>query len=166
MNIELLKRILTFIILCLVQALVLNHICLFGCATPLLYVYLVMTFRRNQPKWSLLLWCFAMGLIMDMFSNTPGVASASMTLVGLLQPYILGMFIQRDSPDDLEPSIKSIGLTSYLYFSIIIVLLYCLTFFTLEAFSFFNWLQWIECIGGSTLLTVILILVIDNIKKR
>ena len=41
MNIEIIKQFLTFIILCLAQALVLNHINLFGCATPLLYVYFI-----------------------------------------------------------------------------------------------------------------------------
>ena len=39
MAIDLIKRITLFVSLCLVQALVLNQIHLFDCATPLLYVY-------------------------------------------------------------------------------------------------------------------------------
>ena len=49
MNIEIIKQFLTFIILCLAQALVLNHINLFGCATPLLYVYFILLFRHDYP---------------------------------------------------------------------------------------------------------------------
>ncbi len=86
---DILRRIILFIVLCLVQGLVLNHINLLGCATPLLYVYMALTFPRGYPRWAELLWCFFLGLSVDTFTNTPGVAAASMTLVGVLQPYIL-----------------------------------------------------------------------------
>ena len=39
MGLDLLRRLTVFIGLCLAQTLVLNHIHLFGCATPLLYIY-------------------------------------------------------------------------------------------------------------------------------
>lgn len=70
MNIDLLKGIALFVTLLLVQVLVLNHIHLFGFATPLLYMYVALIFRRNYPRWGILLWCFAMGLAVDIFSNT------------------------------------------------------------------------------------------------
>ena len=79
MALDLLKRLLFFAILLVAQALVLNHIHLFNCATPLLYVYLVLLFPRNFPKWAILLWSFALGLCVDSFTNTPGVAAGSMT---------------------------------------------------------------------------------------
>lgn len=43
-----------------------------------------------------------MGLCIDVFANTPGVAAASMTFIGLLQPYLFELFVPRDSADDLE----------------------------------------------------------------
>ena len=70
MSIDQVKRIVLFVILVLVQGLVLNHIHLFDCATPLLYIILVIHFRRNQPRWSALLWSFALGLCVDVFANT------------------------------------------------------------------------------------------------
>lgn len=166
MNIRILRHFLTFVILCLVQALVLNHINLFDCATPLLYVYFIMLFRRDFPRWGVLLWSFLMGLCIDIFSNTPGVAAASTTFLGLLQPYLLNLFAQRDSADDLMPTMRSLGTAKYIYFTIICVFVYNLLFFTLESFSFFNWQQWLLNIGGSTALTVALILVIENVRKR
>ena len=107
-----------------------------------------------------------MGLLIDVFSNTPGVATASMTFMGLIQPYLLGFFLQRDSPDDLKPTMKSLGFTKFVLYTLISVVLYCILFFTLETFNFFNWLQWLECIGGSAALTIILIIVIENLRKR
>ena len=40
MSIDLVKRLATFVVLVLVQGLVFNHIHLFNCATPLLYISL------------------------------------------------------------------------------------------------------------------------------
>lgn len=165
MNISFIKGIFAFILLLLVQVLVLNNIHLFDCATPLLYVYMALLFQRGYPKWAILLLCFLMGLSVDIFSNTPGVSSASMTFIGLLQPYVLHLFVGRDSPDNLMPSMESLGTSKFVFYTIILVFIYCLTFFTLEAFSFFNLLLWAECVVGSTLLTVILILVIENLRR-
>jgi rod shape-determining protein MreD len=165
MNIDFLHRLLLFIALLLAQVLVLNHIHLFNIATPLLYIYLVISFRRNYPKWGMLVWSFLLGLCVDIFSNTPGVAAASMTLMAFLQPFILELFVQRDSDEDLRPCIRTLNLSGYLYYVILITLNYCLVFFTIETFNFFNWTQWGLSILGSTALSVVLIVVVDNLRK-
>lgn len=165
MNLELIKGVLLFFILCLAQVLVLNNIHLFDCATPLLCVYMVFMFRRNYPRWGILLWSFAFGLIIDIFSDTPGVATASMTLIGFLQPYIIEPFIPRDSAEDLKPSMKTLGVASYVYYTIIMVLVYCLLFFTLEMFNFFNILLWAKCVGGSAVLTIAMLLAIEKVRN-
>lgn len=166
MKIEVIRHFFTFIILCIVQVLVLNHIELFGCATPFLYVYFIMLFRRGFPRWAVLFWSFFLGIFIDMFSNTPGVAASSATFIGLLQPYLLNLFAPRDSSDDMMPTMKSLGVARYVYYTIICVFIFNLLFFTVEMFSFFNWLQWALNICGSTVLTVVLILVIENVRKR
>lgn len=159
------RKLLFFILLLLTQVLVLNRIHLFDCATPMLYVYIMLLFRRNYPRWGILVWGFTIGLCIDIFSNTPGVAAASLTLLGLLQPYILMLFVQRDSPDDLLPSMNTLGVGNFIYYTIIVVLLYCTVFLTFETFNFFNWIQWLEGVGGSTAITVAIILVIENLRK-
>ena len=166
MNLIFLKSVLLFAILLLVQVLVLNHIHLFDCATPLLYVYVVLQFRRNYPRWGILLVSFLLGLLVDIFSNTPGVAAASMTFLGFLQPYVLAMFLNRDSEEDLQPSMKSLGFAKFFYYAAVLVVVYCAIFFTIETFSFFNGLLWLECVGGSAMLTILLILAIENSRKR
>lgn len=166
MNLNIVRNIVFIIVLLLVQTLVLNHINLFGCATPLLYVYFALTVRRGAPRWATLLWCFVTGLLVDVFSNTPGVGSASMTLVGLLQPYLLELFVPRDSADDLRPSPFTLGSGKYANYVIILVSVFCIAFFSLETFNFYNWAQWLSSIVGSIVLTVVLILVIENYRRR
>ncbi len=166
MNTEILKRLLAFVLLCLVQALILNRIHLFGFATPLLPVYFVITFHRGYPKWAILTWSFLLGLCLDSFSNTPGVAAASMTFVALLQPYLLEPFVPRDSADDLKVSVRSLGWGKFASLAFLLVIIYVLVFFSLEAFTFYNWQQWLMCVGGSTVLTYLFILVIENLRTK
>ncbi len=165
MTIDTLKRFLTFSFFCLAQALFFNRIQLFNCAMPLVYVYFALMFPRNHSKWSSLLWCFAMGLTIDMFTNTPGVASFSLTLIGAIQPYLLELFIPRDAEEDMKASASVIGWGKFTTYATIIVLLYCLTFFSIEAFNFYNWQHWLQSIGGSAVLTLILILSLESIRK-
>lgn len=165
MSIELFKRIAFFVILALAQTLVLSHIHLFGCAIPLLYVYFVLGFRRDYPRWGILVWSFLMGLCMDVFSNTQGMAAASMTFVGFLQPYLFQVFIPRDSADNLEASLKALGVSKYLVYSFLMIFIYCLVLFSIESFQFFNWEQWGLNILGSALLTWAFVLVIENVRN-
>lgn len=165
MAIDTLKRIGLFLLLCLVQALVLNHIHLFGMAIPLLYVYFIIMIPRNYPRWATLLWAFALGLTIDMFANTPGVAAASLTLTGLLQPYLLELFLPRDAAENTECSAHALGFGKFLALTLILVVIYCLLFFALEAFNFFNWRNWLMCAGSSSLLTAVLIMTLESIRK-
>ena len=83
---------------------------------------MVIGIRRNIPKWLSLTSAFIIGLIVDIFANTPGVAAASMVLIALIQPYLLLLFINRESPDDLEPTIKTfVTFNSHLLFIILYV---------------------------------------------
>jgi rod shape-determining protein MreD len=165
MTIDTLKRILIFLTLCLSQALVLNRIQLFHCATPLLYVYFVIAFPRSFPKWAALLWSFSMGFIIDVFSNTPGVATASLTLLGLLQPYLLELFLPRNAEEDIHSSAASLGWANFVKLSSLLVVIYCFTFFSLEAFNFFNWMQWLAFAAGSSVLTLLFIITLESVRK-
>ena len=166
MSVEFFKRLGWFVVLCLVQVLILNHIHLFNVAIPLLYVYFTITFHRGTPKWMILLWSFALGLAIDVFSNTPGLASGSLTLIAAIQPFLLELFLPRDSAENLEVSVSTLGLGKFVIFCVILLLVYCLVFFAMEAFSFYNWQYWLECAGGSLLLTLVLILAIESVRAK
>ena len=165
MSIDFLKRLLLFFGLLLAQVLVLNHVHLFGVAIPLLYVYFVLSFPRDYPRNGALVWSFLLGLFIDIFSNTPGVAAFSMTLVAVLQPYVLRLFIQRDNDDNIQPSIFALGINKYTLYALILIFVYCLTFFTMETFTFFNFGKWFLSVVGSTTLTLFMVVVIDNLRK-
>ena len=162
---HLLKKIMWFVVFVLAQALVLNHIHLFHYATPLLLVYFIMRFPLGYPRWGLLLWAFFMGLFTDIFSNTPGVTAGSLTIIGLLQPLIVQLFIPKDDYSASVPSMAAMGLMTFLKYAFTIVLLYVMLFYLFEAFNLFNFGDWILRVVCSTLATVLLIMVFESFRK-
>lgn len=166
MAIELLNRLAMFMALFVAQVLILNHVHLFDVATPLLYVYFAITFRRGFPKWIMLLSCFLLGLVIDIFSSTPGLAAGCMTLVAFVQPYVLETVVPRDSAADLEVSLKLLGTNKFCFLSSVITVFFCLLFFAVEAFSFFDWLVWLERAFTSAVLTWILMMAIESVRSR
>mgnify|MGYP002853499019 CR=1 FL=1 len=155
----------TFVALLVVQSLMLNRIQLFHCATPLLCVYFAITMPRGYPKWASLVWCFALGICVDVFANTPGVAAGSMTFVAALQPYLLELFLPREAEENIKSSAAALGFSKFATLATILVLLFCLVFFSLEAFSFYDWQQWTLSVAGSALLTLVLILTLETLRR-
>ena len=166
MHLEPLRHIALFILLVLLQVLVLNHIHLFGVATPLLYIYFILSMRRDYPRWALLVWAFALGLLTDTFQNTPGVGAASLTLLACLRPNLLQLFITREMAEDLIPSSSSLGRLTFFYYSAIASGIFCVTFFTLEMFSFFNVVLWLQRTLGSLILTMLLVMAADSLRRK
>ena len=166
MKLELVNRLVMFVALLVAQVLILNHVHFLGVGTPLLYVYFAITFRRNFPKWLVLVSCFMLGLMVDIFSNTPGLASSVMTLVGLAQCYLLELIVPRDSAEELDASMKTLGFSKFITLSALLTVLYCLLFFALEAFNFFNVLLWLARSFVSAALTLVLILAVESVRSR
>ena len=114
----------------------------------------------------------SIGVLIPFFSyNVFGNASRGRKIFmgdtgSLMLGYLLSLFTQRDSPDDMKPTMKELGTTRYVYYTVICVVIFNLAFFSIESFSFFNWRQWAMNIGGSSALTALLIIVIENVRKR
>ena len=165
MNIDFIHRIGLMVFFILVQVLILNHIHLFNVATPLVYVYFILLFPRNQQRWVSVLLAFFLGLILDSFSNTPGETAFALTLTAFLQPYFLSLYLERDNSDNFTPSMAKMGFMRYATYVLLLTFIFCFTLFTLEAFSFFNWAQWLLCILGSWGVTSLIIIAIDSVRK-
>ena len=166
MRVDILKRAAWFLVYVFLQTIVLGRIHLYGVATPLLYVYFMLQVPRNYPTWANLLWGFFLGLAIDIFANTPGLAAASLTLLAAVQPYYLELFVPREAAENLQPSMAVLGVTRYIYYALPLVLLFVLIFYSLEFFNFIDWQHWLACVGSSTLLTLAIILTLEVVKSR
>ena len=76
------SRIVWFVMLLLLQALVFNHVHIFGYATPMPYIYFLLILPSVTPRWLYVLLGFLLGLSVDLFTNTPGMAAGALCLSG------------------------------------------------------------------------------------
>lgn len=157
MDINTIYRLRMFVILVLVQALILNYVQLFGCATPLLYIYFLIELPRGTEKWKLYLWGFFLGLTLDTFQNTPGVATISCTTAAALRPYILEPFLTVDASADFMPSFRQMGFDKFMYFTGTYTAIYCIIFFTVDYFTLWHFGLWLLSIIASFVLTLLTI---------
>ena len=64
-------RLVRFLALVAFQVLLLNHIQLWGLGTPMVYVSFLLYMPLVSQRVPTLLWAFSIGLVVDVFSNTP-----------------------------------------------------------------------------------------------
>lgn len=159
-------RLLWCVALLLLQVLVFNHIHLFGYATPVIYVYILCLQPLDTPRYSWLLWGFFTGLVADLFSETPGVGAASMTLTAMCAPVLLRLMVSKDSAEDMVPHYSTLGNMKFIWYVVLVVLLQQAAFLMLEIFSFFNAWDMLCTYLGSSILTVIFILVLAGMRGK
>jgi len=156
-----------FIFLLLLQVLVFNHVHIFGYATPMPYVYLLLILPMATPRWLYVAAGFALGLCTDLFTNTPGVAAGAACLAGLVTPPVLRAFVPGDNDDDtFVPSARSMKWSGFLKYAFPVIALHCTAFFMLESFSLANWQPLLANILGSTLLTTLFVAAMERIRTK
>ena len=158
------------LLLLAVQVMVLNHVHIFGYATPLICVYFILLMPLGAPRWTKLLWAFATGVLFDMFANTPGMMAATLTLVAMIQPHMLTLIggVDKDDDDDenTPPTMARLGKFPFMRYITVGALIQCIVFYLLETFSFFSITDTLINIVGSTVLSTFIIWVIQSIREK
>jgi len=139
MIIDNLKRLVQLLILLVLQVLLMNHIHIMGYGTPLVYVALLLYVSVVSSRIATLIWAFLLGFLVDMFSNTPGLSSASMTMAAMVQPWLLKVSTPKDSLEDMVPNYHTMGVWNHLRYITVLLLIHHVTYFALESFSFYNY---------------------------
>ena len=161
-----LNRIAWFIGLTLIQVLLLNNICLFGYATPFIYVYFLLVIDKDVDQSVLMLMAFLLGLIVDIFSNTPGVNAGASVLLAFMRPGLLQLFSPRGEYDNFEPGIYTLVFWAFVRYIVVLIFIHHATLFILEEFSFANIEYMSLLIVCSSLLTVMLVMAIEFVRHK
>ena len=155
-----------FALLVVMQVFVFNHVHLFGYATPLPYIYFLLTLPSTTPRWAYVVLGFALGLLTDICANTIGMGAASLTFVGLIVPWLIKLFGPSDPEEGFEPSHRTMEWGGFTKLTIVAVVCHCTSFFCLEYFSFFRPLEVGLHIGGSILLTTLFCVAMEVIRVK
>lgn len=155
-----------FIVLVLLQALVLNHIHFEQYATPLFYIYFLLKINSGNSRKGLMLWAFAIGLCIDIFSNTPGLNAATSVLTAFCRPWILRIFSLRETTDNFEPGIYQMGFAPFFRYALTIVILHAVILNMLDTFSLAKPQVLILKIVSDAVITLIFILCVDSVRRK
>lgn len=164
MLIVLANRLLQMLALIALQVLVCNHIHFLGYATPMPYVLFLVYLPLDASRIGNLLWAFVMGIILDMFSNTPGEAAASLTLAAFVQWPLLHASAPKDCVEDMVPSYRTMGVWNHVRYVFVLTLVHHAAFYLLEGFSFFHYEEVLITFGAGFLLSFVLMLALETLR--
>lgn len=161
-----LQNILRFIILILVQIFVLNNIRLLGYINPYIYILFIFALPVKFSRPLSLLLAFILGLIIDMFSNTPGMHTFATVLIAFLRNPVINLYTSIEEGANPEPSFYTFGVAGFVKYIITLVLIHHTAFFILEIFSFIGFGYTLIRIILNSLISIIIILGISLLKKK
>lgn len=156
-----------FIILVLAQVIVFNHICLFGVALPLVFIYLILKLPVTMSVNWVMTIGFVTGMTIDIFSDTQGMNALACTIASASRMAVLHLYFPREEEMSApEPSMRTLGPAVFMKYAVSMSLFYCLLFFVIEAFSFFNLPRLAIKVSSSAALTFLIITAIDSLTSR
>jgi len=156
-----------FLLLVPAQAIVFNRMVLFDVALPIVFIYLIIylpvTLGTNLSTFL----GFAAGLLVDVFSDTPGLNALGCTVLAFIRKPVFHLYVSYD--DDLagrSPSALSMGSPVFMKYILTMSLTYSLMVFSIEAFQFFNLRLFILRVLASTAYTFIFLYALDALCFR
>ena len=160
---------LRFIGLLFLQVLVIDNIRLGYYIHPHIYILFIIMLPFNISNWQLLVSGFLMGFAVDLFNGTPGLNAAATVCMAFIRPMVInGMMRRNDINENDEPSLDSMGVSRFIVYSFILLVVHNFVLFMLEAFSF----KLIGVVFLQTLLSVlsslifIILLLFKKTKKK
>jgi hypothetical protein len=91
--------------------------------------------KTSKPL--VILLAFTAGMCVDLFYDSPGIHASAATLIGFMRPSVLKLVepVEGFGVSD-TPGVKTLGFGPFLIFAAIMLFVYLLFYFSVEAFSF------------------------------
>ena len=165
---NLLRGLLYFVVFVLIQVILLNNIHFLRIATPFLYLYFIIKLPVGTSQTQVVFFSFLIGLVIDMFSNTPGMHAAACTLAGFSRRPLIRFFMGKDLPEGIYPSYKTFGYGGFFRYVLSFVIIQHVTLFLIESLTLFDpWFLALR-VCASVLMTTLLICTVEafNVESQ
>lgn len=147
------------------QVLVLNGLDYLHMATPFLFILFIIDLTTDVNRIQLLFIAFITGLVVDIFSSTPGLHCFACVLIAYLKRWISKAFGPSDT-SAITPSFRTFGNTRYLQYALVMVLIHHTLYYFMENGSFNNLPTVLLKDVEAVFLTMILIFSIEYFKFK
>ncbi len=157
---------LILIVLVLLQVLLFNNIQFSGYVNPYVYIMFIMLLPVEIPAWLLMLLSFGTGMLIDIFTGTPGMHSSATVLAGMIRPFVLRSISPRDGYEPgAHPSMLVYGFRWFLLYTIVIVFIHHTALFYLEVFRFTDFFRTLLRVLLSSVFTILFVLIFEFYRK-
>ncbi len=151
---------LQFIFLVVLQGVVLNNVQFSSYINPYLYILFILWLPIKTPKWLLLVLAFALGISVDVFSNTLGMHASATLFLAFCRPFVLQLFAPRDGYEpNQKPCIQDFGFAWFVAYAAILTLLHHLFLFYVEVFRFSDFFSTLGRVTASSFFSLVLIVI-------
>jgi rod shape-determining protein MreD len=166
---NLFKNAIRFILFILIQVFVLDKVPplqLF--IVPIFYFLFLLWAPFKIPKLQLLILGFSFGLMLDLFTKTPGLHAAACTLVAFCRPFIIHLLLPKESFETnyVEPSIITMGFIPFMVYVLMLTFVHHFYLIFLEWLSFGDMLFFLGKLIASTGISILLILITEMLFHR
>jgi hypothetical protein len=169
---EILRQILTIASLAALQVFVFDNLQLRGGISTFVsfevYYFYILLLPVGMPQIALLVYAFLLGLGVDAFAGTMGIHAAACLLTGFLRIHFAPVFLgsREQNQQDLRPSIYSVGLIPFLFYTLMLSLWFHFALCLLESFTFYKFYFTLLRIFLSTVVSVIIMILFQVLFVR
>lgn len=161
------NRLLQWVIIIGLQVVVLNHLDFSRFLVPQVFIVLLIQLPLHLSRNYQVLIAFALGLLVDLFTSTPGIhASGSLILIMVRMFLLSRMDLKEHAANKLDFSIRTAGLAPYTYVTLALVLIYHFYVFFLESIGAIVWSNLLLTTVLSAMLSLLIIALIQFITLR
>lgn len=156
-----------FMVLVVAQAVIFNHVVLYGVAMPFIFIYFIIKLPISMSSAKVIFLAFLLGTVMDVFQDTPGLCGLACTCLGACRRTVFRLYIPRE--EDIvhsTPSLRTLGPGVFSQYVITMSLIFCALVFLIEAFSLFRPMVLLLRIAASAALTSLLLIATDSLSRR
>lgn len=166
---DLVKNIFRLAIFIIVQVYVLDKIpALHRFIIPILYYLFILWLPFSLSRVGLLVVGFLTGLILDYFTQTPGLHAAACVLIAYARPFLISVLIPKDTTEFnySEPSPRAMGWAPYAVYAFLLTLLHHTYLVLLEWLQFGTFLDFIIKVISTTGISMLLIFTVELLFPR
>jgi hypothetical protein len=165
---NLIDYILRFAFYLILQLVLFRYMVLFNVGFCFIYIAAILTLPKEINHVNIIILSFVLGLIVDAFYNTMGMHTAASTLIGYLRPFVAQLVIPQQAGFDEKKdfSIKSLNITTFAIYAILLIAIHHVLLFFLEMGSFSMFFTTLLKVIVSIVYTLAIIVIFQFFGKK
>ncbi|NLU38881.1 MAG: rod shape-determining protein MreD [Bacteroidales bacterium] len=158
-NNRLIWYIVAFVVIVLIQVGIMNNLQFSGLVNPYFYILFILLLPVNIPHYLLLLLGFALGISIDIFTNTPGIHASATVFASFIRPFLFNSYNFDEKEKVLVPTLHNIGFKSFVRYALLMIIIHHFFLFFIEVFSFSGFLYTLIRAVLSSIFTFVVVLI-------